>query len=167
MLSKGLRGDPDADSVASAHQQNWRISSISASAATAHQQQQCISSTYQRISNASASAARGWAKQKSESSGHFRNLVNYLFWHNSSIVQLVLSCRNCSLNRFCMLLCFGRVHVRMSCIIWNKCTEKRKSIPALPEFFANINSLNSEIWMSMTRIRILILISDICSCFMK
>ena len=110
---------------------------------------------------------RGWAKQKSESSGHFRNLVNYLFWHNSSIVQLVLSCRNCSLNRFCMLLCFGRVHVRMSCIIWNKCTEKRKSIPALPEFFANINSLNSEIWMSMTRIRILILISDICSCFMK
>ena len=110
---------------------------------------------------------RGWAKQKSESSGHFRNLVNYLFWHNSSIVQLVLSCRNCSLNRFCMLLCFGRVHVRMSCIIWNKCTEKRKSIPALPEFFANINSLNSEIWMSMTRIRILILISNICSCFMK
>ena len=98
--------------------------------------------------------SRGWAKQKNESSGHFRNLLNCLFWHYSSIVQLVLSCRNFSLNKFWRLLCFGRVHIRRSCIIWNKCTEKRKSIPALPEFFANINSLNSEIGMSITRNRI-------------
>ena len=61
--------------------------------------------------------------------------MNYLFWHNSSIVQLVLSCRNCSLNRFCMLLCFGRVHVRMSCIIWNKCTEKKKVNTGITRIF--------------------------------
>ena len=43
---------------------------------------------------------RGWAKQKNKSSGHFRNLLNYLFWHYSCIVQLVLSWRNFSLNKF-------------------------------------------------------------------
>ena len=71
----------------------------------------------------SASPCRGWAKQKSENSGLFRNLLNG-FWLPYSHVQLVLFLwRNFSLNIFCMLFSFGRVHFRISCIIWNRCTE--------------------------------------------
>ena len=68
-------------------------------------------------------AGRGWAKQKSENSGLFRNLLNG-FWLPYSHVQLVLFLwRNFSLNIFCMLFSFDRVHFRISCIIWNRCTE--------------------------------------------
>ena len=66
---------------------------------------------------------RGWAKQKSENSGLFRNLLNG-FWLPYCHVQLVLFlCRIFSLNIFCMLLSFDRVHFRISCIIWNRCPE--------------------------------------------